>query len=97
MTAARNHRYTLLRPEPGPADHRGLSASAPLPGLAVPPADTPQCPPGLPLQVRFNGSRDAFFAAGELRRPWSAHGFGYLGPAPALTAYGYCLAVSDAV
>jgi hypothetical protein len=46
----------------------------------------------------FNGSRDAFFAAGWIHSDdtWSATGFGYLGPAPALTAYGYCLAVSDA-
>jgi hypothetical protein len=42
----------------------------------------------------FNGSRDAFFAGGSLNADgtWSATGFGWFGPADALTAYGYCLA-----
>ncbi|MGH2984255.1 MAG: hypothetical protein ACRDK5_08385 [Solirubrobacterales bacterium] len=79
-----------------------VSASAPLPGGQSATATTPLCPPGLRLAAggfSFNGSREAFFAGGWINSDdsWSATGFGYLGPAPALTAYGYCLAVSDAV
>ncbi len=49
--------------------------------------------------VSFGGSQQAFFAEGSFNSDgtWSATGFGYFGPAPALTAYGYCLPVSDAV
>ena len=46
----------------------------------------------------INGSRHAFFADGSINSDgtWSATGFGYFGPAPAMTAYGYCLVVSGA-
>jgi hypothetical protein len=79
-----------------------VSASTPLPGRQSATITTPQCPPGLRLTAggfSFNGSRAAFFAAGWINPDgsWSATGYGYLGAAPALTAYGYCLAVSDAV
>jgi hypothetical protein len=79
-----------------------VSAFTPLPWRQSATATTPPCPPGLRLTAggfSFNGSRSAFFAAGWISSDdtWSATGFGYLGPAPALTAYGYCLAVSDAV
>jgi hypothetical protein len=75
-----------------------VSADAPLEGGRSATATTPPCPPGLALTsggFSFNGSRDAFFAAGWINDDgtWSATGFGYMGPAPALTAYGYCLAV----
>jgi hypothetical protein len=45
----------------------------------------------------FGGSQQAFFAEGSINSDgaWSATGFGYFGPAPALTAYGYCLRVWD--
>ena len=62
-------------------------------------ATTPGCPPGLELIAggfSFGGSQSAFFADGSLNSDgtWSATGFGYFGPAPALTAHGYCLPVS---
>jgi hypothetical protein len=79
-----------------------VSASTPLPWRQSATATTPPCPPGLRLTAggfSFNGSRAAFFAAGWINPDdtWSATGYGYLGAAPALTAYGYCLEVSDAL
>jgi hypothetical protein len=73
-----------------------VSASAPLPAGGSATATTPPCPAGLELTAggfSLNGSQQAFFAEGHfnLDNSWSATGFGYLGPAPALTAYGYCL------
>jgi hypothetical protein len=64
-------------------------------------ATTPPCPPGSEMTsggFSFNGSENAFFANGSLNEDgtWSASGFGYFGPIPALTAYGYCLRPADA-
>jgi hypothetical protein len=64
-------------------------------------ATTPPCPPGLELTsggFSFNGSESAFFADGSFNDDgtWSATGFGYFGPVPSLTAYGYCLRPADA-
>jgi hypothetical protein len=64
-------------------------------------ATTPACPPGSELTsggFSFNGSLNAFFADGTLNEDgtWSATGFGYFGPVPELTAYGYCLRPADA-
>jgi hypothetical protein len=74
-----------------------VSASTSVAGGHSATATTQQCPPGLELTAggfSFNGARDAFFAGGSFNDDgsWSATGFGYLGPAPSLTAYGYCLA-----
>jgi hypothetical protein len=78
-----------------------VSASTVLPRSHSATATTPGCPPGLRLIAggfSFGGSRDPFFADGSINPDgtWSATGFGYFGPAHALTAYGYCLAVSGA-
>jgi hypothetical protein len=78
-----------------------VSASAPLFGGLSATATTPPCPPGLELTAggfSFNGSRQAFLAEGRFNpdNTWSATGFGYFGPAPDLTAYGYCLGASEA-
>jgi hypothetical protein len=64
-------------------------------------ATTPPCPPGSALTsggFSFNGSEAAFFGDGSINEDgtWSASGFGYLGPVPTLTAYGYCLRPADA-
>ena len=50
------------------------------------------------FSLDINGSRHAFFADGSINSDgtWSATGFGYFGPVPAMTAYGYCLVVSGA-
>jgi hypothetical protein len=78
-----------------------VSASTSFPA-ATPPRRRPRvAPPGLGLIAggfSFGGSQDAFFADGSIDADgtWSATGLGYFGPAPALTAYGYCLPVSGA-
>jgi hypothetical protein len=74
-----------------------VSSSTAVPAGKVATGTTPSCPPGLTMTsggFSFNGSRDAFFAGGSLNPDgtWSATGFGWFGPADALTAYGYCLA-----
>jgi hypothetical protein len=79
-----------------------VSASTPLWGGLPATATTPQCPPGRVLTAggfSIDGSQQAFFAEGHFNpdNSWSATGFGYFGGAPSLTAYGYCLRVSDAV
>lgn len=73
-----------------------VSASTPLPAGQSASSTTPPCPPGHRLTsggFSFNGSHDAFFAAGFFNPEgtWSATGYGYFGPAPGITAYGYCL------
>ena len=78
-----------------------VSASTALPGGHPATATTPPCPPGLELTAggfSFGGSQQAFFSEGSINLDgtWSATGFGYFGPAPAITAYGYCLQVSGA-
>jgi hypothetical protein len=74
-----------------------VSASTPLEGGLSATATTPQCPPGTRLTTggfSFEGSENAFLADGYFNPDdgtWSATGYGYFGPAPTLTAYGYCL------
>jgi hypothetical protein len=75
-----------------------VSASTPLPAGSFATATTPGCPPGQRLTsggFSANGSHLTFFAAGSFNSDgtWSASGFGFFGPAPSLTAYGYCLRV----
>jgi hypothetical protein len=77
-----------------------VSGSTPVAGGESATATTPQCPAGLELTsggFSLNGSQNAFFAGGALGDDgsWSATGFGYLGPAPSLSAYGYCLDALD--
>jgi hypothetical protein len=62
-------------------------------------AVTPSCPQGRALTAggfSFNGSHDALFGEGYFTREgtWSATAYGWFGSAE-LTAYGYCLRVSD--
>ena len=78
-----------------------VPATTALPGGHSATATTPPCPPGLELiagGISFGGSQEAFLSEGSINPDgtWSATGFGYFGPAPALTAYGYCLEVSGA-
>jgi hypothetical protein len=73
-----------------------ISASTPFPAGGLVTATTPGCPPGQRLTsggFSANGSQDTFFAGGAFtdQGTWSASGFGFFGPAPSLTAYGYCL------
>jgi hypothetical protein len=73
-----------------------VSASTPLAAGASATATTPQCPAGRRLTsggFSGNGSHGIFFADGGFNRngTWSATAYGYFGPAPSLTAYGYCL------
>lgn len=75
-----------------------VSASTPLPAGTFATATTPGCPPGQRLTsggFSANGSQDTFFAGGSFTEEgtWSASAFGFFGPAPSLTAYGYCLQV----
>jgi hypothetical protein len=75
-----------------------VSASTPLPAGTFATATTPGCPPGQRLTsggFSANGSQDTFFAGGAFTNEgtWSASAFGFFGPAPSLTAYGYCLRV----
>jgi hypothetical protein len=78
-----------------------VQASGPIEAGQTGTATTPPCPPGSVLTsggFSFNGSEAAFFADGSINEDgtWSATGFGYFGPVPALTAYGYCLRPADA-
>ncbi|MGH2922976.1 MAG: hypothetical protein ACRDKH_02965 [Solirubrobacterales bacterium] len=73
-----------------------VSATASVPGGGAATATTPTCPRRRQLTsggFSFNGSILALFAAGYFNpdRTWSVQGYGYFGPAPAMTAYGYCL------
>ena len=70
------------------------AASVPASGAAT--ATTPSCPRGRQLTsggFSFNGASTALFAAGYFTRDgtWSVQGYGYFGPAPVMTAHGYCL------
>jgi hypothetical protein len=78
-----------------------VQASGPIEAGQTGTATTPPCPPGSALTsggFSFDGSEAAFFADGSINEDgtWSATGFGYFGPVPALTAYGYCLRPADA-
>ena len=75
---------------------REVSASVRLRGGMSATATTPPCPRGRQLTsggFSANGSQNAFFAGGSINRDhtWSVTAFGYFGPVPSLTAYGYCL------
>jgi hypothetical protein len=72
-----------------------VSESAAIPAGQTATATTPSCPQGRRLIAggfSTNGSSHAFFAGSELNDDGtlSATAFGYFGPAPSLTAYGYC-------
>ena len=78
-----------------------VQASAPVPGRGSAAVTTPPCPPGLELTsggFSLGASGSAFFGGGWFNydRTWSASAFGYFGPAPSLTAYGYCLRPAEA-
>src|SRR5262249_17888604 len=78
-----------------------VQASTPVDRGSLATATTPPCPAGSDLTsggFSFNGSESALFGGGWVNQdgPWSASGLGYFRPAPALTAYGYCLAPADA-
>jgi hypothetical protein len=73
-----------------------VSASTTLAAGQLATATTPRCPKGRKLAFggfSANGSVQALFAGGYFNAngTWSATAFGYFGPAPSLTAYGYCL------
>jgi hypothetical protein len=72
-----------------------VKATSPIAAGALATATTPPCPKGTKLTSGGfeNSSSNALFAAGFFNKngTWSAQSFGYFGPAPALTAYGYCL------
>ncbi len=75
-----------------------IAASIPLPAGSFATATTTACPAGMRLTsggFSANGSHDTFFAGGSFtdQGTWTAAGFGIFGPAPSLTAYGYCLKV----
>ncbi|MGH2984430.1 MAG: hypothetical protein ACRDK5_09290 [Solirubrobacterales bacterium] len=75
-----------------------ISGSTALPAGQAATATTPTCPKGRRLTsggFSFNGKQEPFFAGGSVNRngTWSATGYAYFGPAPSLTAYGYCLRV----
>jgi hypothetical protein len=73
-----------------------VSATVPIVGGRSASVTTPPCPGGRRLTTGgfdFNGSINAFFAGGAIGADgtWTASGFGHFGPAPTMTAYGYCL------
>ena len=73
-----------------------VSETSPLPAGALASATTPSCRKGRRLTsggFSFDGGHDALFAAGFFNGDgtWTAQGHGYFGPAPGITAYGYCL------
>ena len=73
-----------------------VQASSPVEAGKLATATTPACPPGLALTsggFSLNGSENAFFGGGSFDEggTWTATAFGYFGPAPSLTAFGYCL------
>ena len=77
-----------------------VQASAPVEAGRPATATTPPCPAGLELTAggfSLDTSRAALFADGSFNEDgtWSATAFGYFGPAPSLTALGYCLRPAD--
>jgi hypothetical protein len=82
------------------ARHKGrvlteVSGSTALAAGQTATATTPNCPQGRQMIAggfSSNGSKNAFFAGSTFNPDGtlSATGFGYFGPAPSLTAYGYC-------
>ena len=72
-----------------------VSGSAPLALGQSATATTPNCPKGRRMVAggfSANGSKNAFFAGTSFNSngTLSATAFGYFGPVPSLTAYGYC-------
>jgi hypothetical protein len=73
-----------------------VSSPAPVAANGSATTTTPACPAGKRLVTggfSTNGSTDALFAAGTFNPDgtFSANAYGFFGPAPQLTAYGYCL------
>jgi hypothetical protein len=73
-----------------------VTANVPFPSGAMASVTTPACPKGQRLTsggFTTNGSKNALFAGGSINptNTWTATGFAYFGPAPSLTAFGYCL------
>ena len=81
--------------------HRGpilteTSGSSGLAASSFAAAKTRPCPDGRPLTTTgfsLHGSPNGFYAGSSINpdRTTTATAFGYFGPAPQLTAYGYCL------
>jgi hypothetical protein len=72
-----------------------VSESIPVPAVHSVTATTPACPNGRRLIAggfSTNGSNDALFAGSSLNanNTLSVTSYGYFGPAPSLTAFGYC-------
>jgi hypothetical protein len=73
-----------------------VSASTALDAASTGSATTPPCPAGLTLTTAgfsLDSSPNGFYAGSSLNPDGTttATAFGYFGPAPGLTAYGYCL------
>lgn len=72
------------------------SPLAPVPAGGVASATTARCPKGRRLTSNgfsLNGGQQAWFAGASINgnNTATAHAFGFFGPAPGLTAFGYCL------
>jgi hypothetical protein len=72
------------------------SSPAPVGANASATTATPTCPNGKRLVsggFSLNGSTNAFYGGGEFKADGSftANAYGFFGPVPQLTAYGYCL------
>jgi hypothetical protein len=73
-----------------------VSASTVLAANSLATITTPACPAGLTLTTTgftLNGSPNGFYAGSSLNSDGTstATAFGYFGPTPGLTAYGYCI------
>ena len=73
-----------------------VSASTPVGFGQAASVTTPQCAPGRRMTLggfSANGSSFAYYAGGAVNadNTWSISGYGFFGPAPEMTAYGYCL------
>jgi hypothetical protein len=80
----------------GPLLTEVASPSTPVPFGMPATATTPPCPGGGRLTAggfSAGGATQTFFAGGGINQDntWTARSFGFFGPSPGLTAYGYCL------
>ena len=92
----RAHRDRVLRQAQGPDPHRDLRLDRARRLTHSRRRRRRPVPPDLTLSstgFSLNGSSNGFYAGSSLNsdRTSSATAFGYFGPAPQLTAYGYCL------